>query len=64
MIFDVSGTADTVYSRVLSFRRILWLQADDTLGQMFGYRSDIYMNTSYTCLLSSKCNKAFDNPQF
>ena len=60
-IYDVSGAADTVFSRVLSLRRILWLQADDTLGQMFGYRFDIYMNTSYTCILSSKCNKPFNN---
>jgi hypothetical protein len=37
------------------------LQADDTIGQMFGYRFDIYMNTSYVCILSSKCNKSLLN---
>jgi hypothetical protein len=50
--FNVAGAADTVYSRLLSLRRELWLQADDTLMQMIGYKLDIYLNTSYETLLS------------
>jgi len=50
--FNVSGAADTVYSRLLSLRRELWLQGDDTLLQMIGYKLDIYLNTSYETLLS------------
>jgi hypothetical protein len=52
--FNVVGAADSVYSRLLSLRRELWLQADDSILQMFGYRLDIYLNTSYETLLSSK----------
>jgi len=52
--FNVVGAADTVYSRLLSLRRELWLQADDSLLQMIGYKLDIYLNTSYETLLSSK----------
>jgi hypothetical protein len=52
--FNVVGAADSVYSRLLSLRRELWLQADDSLLQMIGYKIDIYMNTSYETLLSSK----------
>lgn len=50
--FNVVGAADSVYSRLLSLRRELWLQADDSLLQMIGYKIDIYMNTSYETLLS------------
>jgi len=50
--FNVVGAADSVYSRLLSLRRELWLQADDSILQMFGYRLDIYLNTSYETLLS------------
>lgn len=50
--FNVVGSADSVYSRLLSLRRELWLQADDTLMQMIGYKMDIYFNTSYETLLS------------
>mmetsp|Transcript_16158 Transcript_16158/g.24215 ORF Transcript_16158/g.24215 Transcript_16158/m.24215 type:complete len:767 (-) Transcript_16158:215-2515(-) len=50
--FNVAGAADTVYSRLLSIRRGLWLQADDNLLQMIGYKLDIYMNTSYETVLS------------
>ena len=52
--FNVAGAADSVYSRLLSIRRGLWLQGDDSMLQMFGYKLDIYMNTSYETLLSSK----------
>lgn len=50
--FNVAGAADSVYSRLLSLRRTLWLQADDNLLQMIGYKFDIYFNTSYETLLS------------
>lgn len=50
--FNVAGAADTVYSRLLSVRRGLWLQADDNLLQMIGYKLDIYLNTSYETVLS------------
>lgn len=50
--FNVAGSADTTYSRLLSLRRQLWLQAEDTLLQMIGYRLDIYLSTSYVIALS------------
>ncbi len=50
--FNVAGAADTVYSRLLSVRRELWLQTEDSILQMIGYKLDIYMNTSYETLLS------------
>lgn len=50
--FNVAGAADSVYSRLLSLRSTLWLQADDNLLQMIGYKFDIYFNTSYETLLS------------
>lgn len=50
--FNVAGSADTTYSRLLSLRRQLWLQAEDTLLQMIGYRLDIYLSTSYVIVLS------------
>jgi len=50
--FNVAGAADTVYSRLLSLRRELWLQSEDSLLQMIGYKLDIYLNTSYETVLS------------
>eukprot|EP00586_Coscinodiscus_wailesii_P020069 CAMPEP_0172493602 /NCGR_PEP_ID=MMETSP1066-20121228/25020_1 /TAXON_ID=671091 /ORGANISM="Coscinodiscus wailesii, Strain CCMP2513" /LENGTH=675 /DNA_ID=CAMNT_0013263825 /DNA_START=123 /DNA_END=2147 /DNA_ORIENTATION=- len=50
--YNVSGPADSTFSRILSLRRQLWLNANDTIAQMLGYKLDIYMNASYTCLLS------------
>ena len=50
--FNVAGAADTVYSRLLSLRRELWLQGDDSALQMIGYKLDINMNTSYETFLS------------
>jgi len=50
--YNVAGSADTTYSHLLSLRRQLWLQAEDTLLQMIGYRLDIYLSTSYVIVLS------------
>lgn len=50
--FNVAGSADTTYSRLLSLRRQLWLQGEDTLLQMIGYRLDMYLSTSYVIVLS------------
>lgn len=50
--FNVVGAADTVYSRLLSLRRASWIQSDDSLLQMVGYKLDIYLNTSYETALS------------
>ena len=50
--YNVAGSADTTYSRLQSLRRQLWLQAEDTLLQMIGYRLDIYLSTSYEIILS------------
>lgn len=36
--YDVEGAADSVYSRLLSLRRQLWDQGDDTITQMIGYK--------------------------
>jgi hypothetical protein len=49
--FNIIGAADTVFSRLLSLRRKVWTQGDDTLLQMIGFKLDIYMNTSYQSVL-------------
>lgn len=48
------GSADSVYSRILSLRRMAWNQGDDSLLQMIGFKTDIYMNTVYQSGLMSK----------
>jgi len=50
---EVELVADTVYSRLLSLRRQLWVQGDDSIIQMIGYKVDILMSTAYEVLLST-----------
>jgi len=50
--YEVEGGADTVYSRLLSLRRELWVQGDDSITQMIGFKLDIFMSTAYECALS------------
>lgn len=50
-LFHVVGAGRSVYSRILSLRRLVWFQGDDTMVQMFGFKIDIYMNTAYQVLL-------------
>jgi hypothetical protein len=52
--FIVAGAGDSIYSRLLSLRRLVWMQGDDTLLQMIGFKVDIYMNTSYQSILMSE----------
>lgn len=52
--FNIAGAADSVFSRLLSVRRLVWMQGDDTLLQMIGFKLDIYMNTAYQSLLMSE----------
>jgi hypothetical protein len=39
--YNTAGTADTTYSRIMSIRRILWDQGDDSVGQMVGFKMDL-----------------------
>ncbi len=55
--FNVGGAADTVFSRLLSIRRKVWMQGDDSFMQMIGFKLDIYMNTAYQSLLMSKSRR-------
>lgn len=50
--YEVEGGVDTVYSRLLSLRRELWVQGDDSITQMIGFKLDIIMSTAYECALS------------
>ena len=43
--YNTAGTADTSYSKIMSMRRMVWDQGDDYVGQMFGYKIDLYFNT-------------------
>lgn len=52
--FQVVGGANTVYSKIISLRRIPWNQGDDTLLQSIGFKLDIYMNTMYQSMLMSE----------
>ena len=52
--FNVAGAGDSVFSRLLSIRRMVWMQGDDSLLQMVGFKLDMYMNTAYQSLLMSK----------
>ena len=36
--YEVEGGVDTVYSRLLSLRRELWVQGDDNITQMIGFK--------------------------
>ena len=54
--FHVVGAADSVFSRLLSLRRIAWNQGDDTFFQMIGFKLDVYMNTMYLSILMSELN--------
>jgi len=49
--YNVQGAADSVFSRLLSLRRMVWDQGDDSLMQMVGFKWDIFMNTAYQALL-------------
>jgi len=51
-LYEVEGAADTVYSRLLSLRRELWKQGDDSYVQMIGFKIDVIMSTGYECMLS------------
>jgi len=50
--YDVEGAGDSVYSRLLSLRRQLWDQGDDTITQMIGYKTDVVMSIGYESMLS------------
>lgn len=49
--WKTAGTADTVYSRLMSLRKQIFLHGDDNLLQMVGFKVDLYMNTAFECLL-------------
>ena len=49
--FNTAGTADTSYSKIMSMRKMVWDQGDDYVGQMIGYKLDLYMNTVFECFL-------------
>ena len=49
--YNTAGTADTTYSRIMSMRKMVWDQGDDYVGQMLGYKFDLYMNTAFECFL-------------
>lgn len=51
--FNTAGSNDTPYSRLNSLRKIVWDQGDDTVGQMVGYKAQLYMNTAYIVVLYS-----------
>ena len=53
--FNTAGTADTSYSRLMSMRKMVWDQGDDRVGQMIGFKADLYMNTAFECVLYT-CN--------
>jgi len=45
--FRVVGPSRSVYSRIRSFREQVWLQQEDRVGQIIGYKADTAMNTLY-----------------
>jgi len=49
--YEVEGSAPCAYSRLLSLRKELWVQGDDSLTQMIGYKLDIFMSTAFETLL-------------
>ena len=49
--YNTFGRHSSVFSRLMSLRQNLWEQNDDTIGQMIGYKLDLYMNTAYVSLL-------------
>jgi len=46
------GSSDTVYSRLNSLRRNVWMKGCDTLIQQLFYKIDLFMNTAHISLLS------------
>ncbi|GMH71297.1 hypothetical protein TrLO_g1922 [Triparma laevis f. longispina] len=51
--YNTAGTADTSYSKIMSMRKMVWDQGDDNVGQMIGFKADLYMNTAFECVLYS-----------
>ena len=46
------GEGIDAHSKVMALRKLLWDRGEDfNLGQMIGYKLDLYMNTSYVCAL-------------
>jgi hypothetical protein len=52
-ILNTAGNVDTTYSRVNSMRKVVWDQGDDSFLQQLGYKTEMYMNTAYICLIYS-----------
>jgi len=48
---EVEGAADSVYSRLLSLRRQLWIQGGDSITAMIGFKLDTVMATGYESML-------------
>jgi len=51
--YNTAGTADNLYSKMMSLRKTIFVQGDDSIGQMVGFKLDLYMNTAFECLLYS-----------
>eukprot|EP00565_Helicotheca_tamesis_P006551 CAMPEP_0185735410 /NCGR_PEP_ID=MMETSP1171-20130828/25212_1 /TAXON_ID=374046 /ORGANISM="Helicotheca tamensis, Strain CCMP826" /LENGTH=746 /DNA_ID=CAMNT_0028405709 /DNA_START=1 /DNA_END=2241 /DNA_ORIENTATION=+ len=49
--FRAVGPSGSAYSRIMSLREKLWVQQEDRVGQMIGYKADIFMNTFFVCFL-------------
>jgi hypothetical protein len=46
------GEGVDAHSKVMALRKLIWDRGEDfNLGQMVGYKLDLYMNTGYVCLL-------------
>ena len=50
--FRSLGDGNDAHSKIMSLRKNMWERGDDfNLGQMVGYKCDLYMNTGYVCIL-------------
>ena len=58
--YNTAGTADTTYSRIMSMRRMVWEQGDDSLGQVLGYK----VRGRDVCVLEGDANCCFPPPPF
>jgi len=50
--FRSLGDGNDAHSKIMSMRKMQWDRGDDyNIGQMMGYKLDLYMNTGYICML-------------